>query len=50
MNVMNGMREAAMEKAIELHKGAGVSAEELIATAEAILRYWEKGRVKDRCK
>lgn len=47
---MNSMREAAMEKAIELHKGTGVSAEELVATAEAILDYWEKGLVKDHCK
>lgn len=30
---------AAMEKAIELHKGTGVSAEDLAATAETIRRY-----------
>ncbi|WP_339077245.1 hypothetical protein QQM41_11855 [Acetobacter sp. AC2005] len=36
---MSLAHEWAMEKAIELHKGTGVSAEDLAATAETIRRY-----------
>ncbi|ARW48155.1 hypothetical protein S1001342_01832 [Acetobacter pasteurianus subsp. pasteurianus] len=36
---MSQAHEWAMEKAIELHKGTGVSAEDLAATAETIRRY-----------
>lgn len=36
---MSQAHEWAMEKAIELHKGTGVSAEDLASTAETIRRY-----------